>query len=80
MPEQLWFTEFLNHYLGAMTTSILRLLGVHPAFAKAPITNTVAMEILAVLFLLIFFALNGAAKKEYLLLSNSLFTRLSVHC
>lgn len=55
MPEQLWFTHFLNHYFGAMTASVLRLVGVHPAFPNAPITNTVAMEILATVFLIVFF-------------------------
>jgi len=56
MPEQLIFTQFLNHYLGGVTTSILRALGFHPTYPNAPITNTVAMEILATLLLIIFFA------------------------
>jgi len=56
MPEQLIFTQFLNHYLGGVTTAILRALGFHPTYPNAPITNTVAMEILATLLLIIFFA------------------------
>jgi F-type H+-transporting ATPase subunit a len=55
MPEQLWFTEFLNHYFGAMTTSLLRHLGIQPVYPDAPITNPVAMETLVVLLLLVFF-------------------------
>lgn len=55
MPEQLWFTEFLNHHFGAMAGSLLRLVGVQPAYPDAPITNPVAMEILVVLILLAFF-------------------------
>jgi F-type H+-transporting ATPase subunit a len=55
MPEQLWFTEFLNHYFGAMTTSLLRHLGIQPAYPDAPITNPVAMETLVVFLLLVFF-------------------------
>jgi len=55
MPEQLIFTEFLNHYLGGLANALLRAVGVHPAYASAPITNTVAMEILATLLLIVFF-------------------------
>ena len=55
MPEQLWFTEFLNHYFGAMTTSLLRHLGIQPQYPSAPINNAVAMEILVVAILLAFF-------------------------
>ena len=55
MPEQLWFTEVLNHYFGAMTTALLHHLGIHPTYPAAPITNFVAMEILVVLILLAFF-------------------------
>ncbi len=55
MPEQLWLTEFLNHHFGAMVTSLLRLVGLHPAYPEAPITNAVAMEFLIVFMLLAFF-------------------------
>jgi F-type H+-transporting ATPase subunit a len=55
MPEQLWLTEFLNHHFGAMVTSVLRLIGLHPAYPEAPITNAVAMEFLVVFMLLAFF-------------------------
>jgi F-type H+-transporting ATPase subunit a len=55
MPEQLWFTEFLNHYFGGLAASLLHAVGVKPAYPSAPITNPVAMEILVVLILLAFF-------------------------
>jgi F-type H+-transporting ATPase subunit a len=55
MPEQLALTHFLNHYLGAMTTSLLRHLGIQPTYPDAPITNAVAMEFLVVFMLLAFF-------------------------
>ncbi|HEX4603194.1 MAG TPA: F0F1 ATP synthase subunit A [Candidatus Angelobacter sp.] len=55
MPEQLVLTEFLNRYLGEMTTSLLRHIGIHPKYPDAPITNAVAMEMLVVFLLLAFF-------------------------
>jgi F-type H+-transporting ATPase subunit a len=55
MPEQLWFTEFLNHYFGGLAAALLHAVGVQPAYPSAPITNPVAMEILVVLVLLAFF-------------------------
>jgi F-type H+-transporting ATPase subunit a len=55
MPEQLWFTELLNRYFGGIAVSLLHMVGLQPKYADAPITNPVAMEILVVLLLLIFF-------------------------
>jgi len=55
MPEQLWFTRFLNHHFGAATTALLSYLGFHPAHPNAPISNTVAMEVLVCLLLILFF-------------------------
>jgi F-type H+-transporting ATPase subunit a len=55
MPEQLWFTHFLNHYFGGLANSLLQMVGLHAAYPNAPITNPVAMEILVVLLLLLFF-------------------------
>src|SRR5579884_1031770 len=57
MPEQLWFTEFLNHHFAGVANSLLQLVGIHPKYASAPITNAVAMDILIVLLLLAFFVL-----------------------
>lgn len=56
MPEQLVFTAFLNRVFGGIATSLLHMVGLQPAHANAPITNPVAMEILVVLILLVFFA------------------------
>ncbi|MCU1219185.1 MAG: F0F1-type synthase, alpha subunit [Candidatus Angelobacter sp.] len=55
MPEQLWFTEFLNRYFGGIAASLLHMIGVQPKYVNAPITDPVAMEILVVLILLAFF-------------------------
>jgi F-type H+-transporting ATPase subunit a len=57
MPEQLWFTEFLNRYFGGAATALLHAVGIQPTYPQAPITNAVAMEILVVLLLLLFFLL-----------------------
>lgn len=55
MPTQLWFTERLNHVLGAPITALLGTLGIHPAHPAAPINDTLAMELLVVALLLVFF-------------------------
>jgi len=55
MPEQLIFTAFLNKYFGGIAIALLHMVGLQPAYANAPITNAVAMEILVVLILLVFF-------------------------
>jgi F-type H+-transporting ATPase subunit a len=57
MPEQLLFTKFLNHYLGAPTTFFLRHIGIQPLYPDAPINNTVAMEVVVVLLVIAFFLL-----------------------
>lgn len=53
--EQLTFTRFLNHLFGPAVTALLEALHIHPAHPRAPITNSVAMEILVVLLLTLFF-------------------------
>jgi F-type H+-transporting ATPase subunit a len=53
--EQLTFTAFLNHLFGPTVTSLLVALHIHPKHPAAPITNSVAMEILVVLLLTAFF-------------------------
>jgi len=55
MHEQLIFTAFLNKYFGGIAIALLHMVGLQPAHADAPITNPVAMEILVVLILLVFF-------------------------
>jgi F-type H+-transporting ATPase subunit a len=57
MPEQLWFTEILNHAFGTAVTSLMEKLGVHPKYPQAPIANSVAMEILVCAFLIVVFFL-----------------------
>jgi F-type H+-transporting ATPase subunit a len=55
MPEQLWFTEILNHLLGRPVTALLRALRMEPSFPQAPITNAFAMEVLVLLAMIAFF-------------------------
>lgn len=57
MPEQLWFTEVLNHTFGPVVTGLLKTMGVHPRHPQAPIPNSVAMEILVCFFLIVLFLL-----------------------
>src|SRR5947208_2022101 len=56
MPEELLFTKFLNHALAGPVTAMLRALHIEPMFPQAPIPNSVAMEVLVFIFLIIFFA------------------------
>jgi F-type H+-transporting ATPase subunit a len=53
--EQLTFTKFLNHLFGPAVTALLQALHIHVRRPSAPITNTVAMELLVVLLLTILF-------------------------
>ena len=55
MPEQLWFTEILNKTFGPAVTGLMAILGLHPKHPQAPIPNSVAMEVLVVLFLVVVF-------------------------
>jgi len=65
MPEQLSFTVLLNHLFAALVTRVLTALHVPPTYPAAPITNTVAMEILVTLILLVFFiAVRASIKVE----------------
>lgn len=57
MPEQLWFTEILNHLLAGPVTSLLRQVGIEPKYPAAPIPNSLSMEILVFTFLLVLFLL-----------------------
>jgi len=57
MPEQLWFTQLLNRLLAGPVDALLRAVHVAPADPHAPISNAVAMEVLVVGFLLLFFML-----------------------
>jgi F-type H+-transporting ATPase subunit a len=57
MPEQLWFTEILNHAFAGPVTGLLRALHVEPQFPQAPITNAASMQLLVFVFLLALFAI-----------------------
>lgn len=57
MPVQLPFTAFLNHHFAGLANALLALFHVHPQYPAAPIENSVAMELLVVLALLLFFVL-----------------------
>jgi F-type H+-transporting ATPase subunit a len=57
MPEQLWFTEILNHLFAGPVTRLLRSSHIQPSYPQAPITNAAAMQLLVFLFLLILFVL-----------------------
>ena len=57
MPEQLWFTEILNHLFAGPVTGLLRALHIDPEYPQAPITNSVAMQLLVFLFLVGLFVL-----------------------
>jgi len=57
MPEQLWFTHILNRLFGDSVTSLLRVLHFEPKYPAAPIPNTLSMELLVFLFLLVLFLL-----------------------
>lgn len=57
MHEQLWFTELLNRYFGGVANSLLNTIHHPAAYPDAPISNFVAMEILVVGILFVFFLL-----------------------
>ena len=58
--EQLWFTKLLNGVFATPLTALLRALHIKPDHPQSPIPNSVAMEILVFIFLvLIFFYLRA---------------------
>ena len=57
MREQLWFTALLNQFLGGPVTALLEALHIQPKYPQTPIPNSVAMEILVFLFLVVLFLL-----------------------
>jgi F-type H+-transporting ATPase subunit a len=57
MPEQLWFTQILNHLFAAPAAALMRAVHIEPTRPQAPITDAVAMELLVFLFLVALFAL-----------------------
>ena len=57
MPEQLWFTALLNHLFAGPVTAFLRALSIEPRYPQAPIPNSLAMELLVFVFLIVLFLL-----------------------
>lgn len=59
MQEELWFTALLNHAFARPVNALLQSLppAFHPANPKAPINNSVAMEVLVVGILILLFLL-----------------------
>ena len=57
MPEQLWFTEILNHVFASPVTGLMRALHIDPKYPQAPINNAVSMQLLVFLFLVVIFLL-----------------------
>jgi F-type H+-transporting ATPase subunit a len=55
MHEPLAITRLLNELFGPLVTSLVSLIGVHPADQAAPITNAFALELLVALGLIAFF-------------------------
>lgn len=53
--EQLPFTTLLNKCFGGFVVAVLRMLHVSPANARAPISNSVAMEVLVTAILVLLF-------------------------
>jgi F-type H+-transporting ATPase subunit a len=61
MPEQLWFTEILNHLFAGPVTGLLQALHIAPRYPAAPVSNAAAMELLVFLFLVLLFVLVRAS-------------------
>jgi F-type H+-transporting ATPase subunit a len=59
--EQLFFTKLLNHLFAGPVDALLNALHVHPAHPQAPISNPVAMQVVVVAVLFLFFALLRAS-------------------
>ena len=57
MPEQLWFTALLNHLFAGPVTALLRALTIEPKYPQAPIPNSLSMELLVFIFLIVLFLL-----------------------
>jgi F-type H+-transporting ATPase subunit a len=55
--HELLLTRILNYLLGSAVTSLLQMVGVHPANPAAPITDVFAVELAVVLGLILFFVI-----------------------
>jgi F-type H+-transporting ATPase subunit a len=57
MPDSLALTRFLNHLFGGVVTSLMQMIGVHPTYPDAPITDAFALELLVAACLIAFFVI-----------------------
>lgn len=57
MPDSLALTRFLNHLFGGVVTSLMQMVGVHPTYPDAPITDAFALELLVTACLIAFFVI-----------------------
>lgn len=57
MHEQLWFTKLLNTYFADVANAVLGLFHIHAHNPEAPIPNYIAMQVLVVLILAVFFVM-----------------------
>ena len=55
MPESYALTRLLNQLFGGIVTSIMQMMGIHPANPGAPISNTFSIELIVVAGLIAFF-------------------------
>ena len=55
MPTQLLFTRFLNHAFAPQVDKLLAVFHVTPAYASAPITNAVSMELFCFMLMIAYF-------------------------
>ena len=65
MEHQLWFTSLLNGVLGGPVAALLNAVGQPPADPAHPITNHFAMQVLAVLIIMVVLgAVRGAVSMD----------------
>jgi F-type H+-transporting ATPase subunit a len=57
MPEQLWFTALLNRLFAGPVTALLRAIHIQAHHPATPISDSLAMEILVFILLLVLFLL-----------------------
>ena len=55
MPEPYALTRLLNQLFGGIVSSIMQMLGIHPANPAAPFNNTFTVELIVVAALIAFF-------------------------
>jgi F-type H+-transporting ATPase subunit a len=53
MEHEFWVTALLNQLFGGPVTSLLQAIGIHPESPSQPIPNSLAMEIVVALFIVV---------------------------